>query len=50
MKGAKDKTGLNEKVLSEKGQETLRELLQLCDLIILKESMKIETEDNENGL
>jgi len=49
MKGAKDKTGLNEKVLSEKGQEALRELLQLCDLIILKESMKIK-EDNENGL
>jgi len=40
---------LNEKVLSEKGQEALRELLQLCDLIILKESMKIK-EDNENGL
>jgi len=45
----KDKTVLNEKVLSEKGQEALRELLQLCDLIILKESMKIK-EDNENGL
>mgnify|MGYP003150535779 CR=1 FL=1 len=49
MKETKDKTGLNEKVLSEKGQENLRELLHLCDLIILKESMKIK-EDNENGL
>ena len=49
MKETKDKTGLNEKVLSEKGQEALKELLQLCDLIILKESMKIK-EDNENGL